>query len=114
MKNMNRPTPVKKNIAVRQGHPLREKLEQWCQKHHTWIIITILAVSLLIRIVYFQQCGNTHFVHEHANVESDMAFFNEGALKITEGDLLSQTIGHPRVGKIRLLLQPGQYRDRRW
>jgi 4-amino-4-deoxy-L-arabinose transferase-like glycosyltransferase len=96
MNRSNQAAPAKKKPVVPQGPSVREKLEQWCQSHRPWIILTIIAVSLALRVVYYQQCSNTGFINEHLNPESDMSFFNEGAVKIADGDLLSKTIHHPQ------------------
>lgn len=96
MKRNIHSSPGKTKTILKQGPSVKENLELWCCKYRVWIIVIIIAVSLALRIVYYQQCGNTDFIHEHVNPESDMAFFNEGAQKIADGDLLSKTIHHPQ------------------
>ncbi len=89
-------TPVQKKVIVKAGGSLRLLLEQWCRKQRRWIMAAILAVSLALRMVYFQQVNDTVFINQHTNPESDMSFFHLGAVKIADGDWLSKTVGHPR------------------
>ena len=86
---------IKKTIA-KHNQPVKEKLDQWCRKQHLWIMVAIVVFSVLLRIVYYQQCNSTCFINEHANPESDMSFFDEGANKIADGDILSKTVHHPQ------------------
>ena len=96
MKKNNPTVSAKKKPVLKHSQSVSEKLDQWCGKHQLWILVAIIALSVLIRIVYYQQCSNTHFISEHENIESDMSFFNQGAVKIADGDLFSKTVHHPQ------------------
>jgi hypothetical protein len=68
---------------------LQAAIEKWCQTKRTWIIFSIIAVSLLFRGIYFSEINATHLVHQHKWSESDMFVFDEWAQTIAAGDILS-------------------------
>jgi 4-amino-4-deoxy-L-arabinose transferase-like glycosyltransferase len=96
MKQIIRKTPAHKQPVAKQRETATAKTERWCLANRYWIIAAIIVVSLVLRVLYYQQTAATHFIREHANPESDMAFFDQGAGKIVNGDLLSKTVGHPQ------------------
>jgi len=96
MKKARQAATSQKKQEPKSRPAVSEILEQGCREHHRWIIAGIIVLSMVFRLVYYLQIADTHFIREHENRESDMAFFHEGALKIAGGDLLSKTVGHPQ------------------
>jgi hypothetical protein len=88
--------PAKKAVSGLKSQSLKEKADLWCGKNRLWIIMSVIILSLVLRIVYYHQCSGTCFIHEHTNQESDMSFFHLGAQKVANGDLLSKTVYHPQ------------------
>ena len=70
-------------------------MEQWCREHRLWILSLIISVSVLLRVVYFFQLNETHFINQHIWSESDMSFFDYWAGAIAKGDILSRDIHQP-------------------
>ena len=89
-------TSAQKKTVAKTSDPIQVKLEKWCGKNRQWIILSILLISLALRVVYYSQCSNTVFFEEHVNSESDMSYFNQWAVSIADGDLISKTVQHPQ------------------
>ena len=81
----------------------KDKIEKWCASNRKIIIGLIILVSVLFRAGYFLQINSTHLVNRHLWTESDMSFFDQWAILISEGNLLSDTVLHPMPGHTWLL-----------
>jgi hypothetical protein len=83
----------KKKIILKQF--FNDKSEKWCSSNRNIIIGLIILVSVLFRVVYFNQINDTHLINSHQWKESDMSFFDTWASIISEGNILSDTALHP-------------------
>src|ERR1039457_4517624 len=83
--------PLPRQKSVKNATPaLRSVLEEWCRRNRNRILLGIILLSLIIRGVYFSEINSTHLVNQHRWNESDMFVFDEWAMTIANGDILSK------------------------
>ncbi len=60
-----------------------------------WVVITIIAISLAIRIIYFTSISSTPCYEQHLWDQTDMSFFDLWGRDISQGDWLTNKPLHP-------------------
>ncbi|MCK5838432.1 MAG: glycosyltransferase family 39 protein [Bacteroidales bacterium] len=71
------------------------QLEAWLTKRHLIIVGIIILISLIFRIIYFNQISHSPLINFHQWSESDMNFFNTWRVYLAEEDWLADTSLHP-------------------
>ena len=72
-----------------------QQLEAWLTKRHLIIVACIILISLIFRIIYFNQISHSPLINFHHWSESDMNFFDSWGEYLAEEDWLADTSFHP-------------------
>ena len=73
-------------------------IEEWLRVHRRHLLLVFLALSLLVRAVYYAELSHGPCLWAHRWSESDNAFFDRWAKTIVAGDWLTNQELHPVVG----------------
>ena len=76
--------------------PAFERVERWVAGRRVLVLATLLALSALVRVVYFVELSAGPYVHQHLWDQSDMHFFDLWGRRLAAGDWLGRTPLHPR------------------
>ncbi len=70
-------------------------IELWLRAHRSTVLVTIVALSLMMRGVYFVQLNDGPCLWQHRWDQSDMHFFHTWAGHVADGDILTDRALHP-------------------
>ena len=77
----------------RRTHPTVE--ETWPSRHRRLVVATLIALSIVLRVIYFTQLSATPFVDLHRWRQTDMNYYDDWARRIAAGDWRSVSVGVP-------------------
>lgn len=72
-----------------------ERAETWLRAKALWVAAAIFLLSLVPRVLYYQQAKNTPLMIQYKWESCDMEFFDTWAKHIASGDWLCDTVLHP-------------------
>ena len=75
-----------------------ERAERWLEARRGLVLAILLALSTLVRVVYFVQLSAGPYVHQHLWDQSDMHFFDEWGRRLAAGDWTGARPLHPHHG----------------
>ena len=84
----NNPSLIEPNRVVQAG-------EVFLKNNRKWVVLCIIAFSVVFRLIYFIQINAGPLVHLHDCDQTDMHFFHTWAVAITQGDVLTEKLAHP-------------------
>jgi 4-amino-4-deoxy-L-arabinose transferase-like glycosyltransferase len=70
-------------------------IERWLTAHQRLILAAIVLVSVLLRVGYYSEIGQSPGAYQHRWDQSDMHCFNTWAQDIAQGDWLSSNVRPP-------------------
>jgi len=70
-------------------------IERWLTAHQRLILAAIVLASVLLRVGYFIEIGQSPCASQHRWEHSDMLYFDTWARDIAQGDWLSNNIRPP-------------------
>jgi 4-amino-4-deoxy-L-arabinose transferase-like glycosyltransferase len=71
------------------------RLEAALARHRVWIVMSILVLSVALRVAYFAELNAGPCIWQHRVPSTDMAFFDQWARAIVAGDWLTAYPLHP-------------------
>ncbi len=93
-----KPTKHSPSTSRTPAPPLTDVLdraENWLRAKVLWVAAAIFLISLVPRVLYYQQAKNTPLMIQYQWESCDMEFFDTWAKHIAAGDWLCDTVLHP-------------------
>jgi hypothetical protein len=104
MKQNKKADRRKTKVAAHKPAPeVANRLETWCRENRSYVVAALLGISILLRVVYFLQLSDTHLINQHLDPESDMQVFDQWAVAIGQGDLLTKSYVQPEHGWMKMM-----------
>src|SRR5262249_18258986 len=72
-------------------------IEAWLRAHARQVVLALVALSVLVRVVYYAELSQGPNLWAHKWTESDNSFFDRWAKQIERGDWLTNQPLHPMM-----------------